>query len=145
MELRSALQTARLARARLRFLEKTCPTHKFAKCCSIVISTHRDKENKSLSLEVRLASQTTRLADLELTGSEAAAAAAAALGREAALTQRLAELEAQCAVAEEAAARSEEGAVAAALEGVAAQISDIEVKTVSLWAVSKSMLRLHAS
>lgn len=93
----------------------------------------RAKENEVLSLEVRLATQTTRLADLELAGREAAAAAAAAHGREEALTERVAELEAQCAVAEETAVRRMEDTVAAALDGVAAQIADSEVRDGIIW------------
>lgn len=94
---------------------------------TLVTNMRRAKENAALQLEVALASQTTRLADLELAGKQAVTVAAAAHAREKDLTRRVLELEGQLASAEDVAARQSADAVAAALEGVSQQIASAEV------------------
>jgi hypothetical protein len=94
--------------------------------CKCII--RRAKENEALQLEVQLASQTTRLSELELAGREAIVAAAANRVREQELMNRVSQLTLQLAGVQGATARQVADAVAAALEDVGQQITDAEVR-----------------
>ena len=82
-----------------------------------------------MQLELQLASQTTRVSDLELASREAITAAAAAQLREEELTNRMVQLSGQLMGAKDAAARQVADAVAAALQGVSQQIAVAEVRS----------------
>ena len=76
---------------------------------------------------MRLASQATRLADLEVSSAAAEAAEAATRGRELAALGRLAEVEARLAGAAATAQHEAAAAALAALDGVADQLAAAQV------------------